>query len=300
MSILNMPNDGLFNVLIVLTRALVHLGAMQRDDLLKACGNDLDVIDSKQLGQTLNRWIEFGLFVSEGGKIGIHGSYRARLGKTADIAETRLPKVLREIAFAPENNARFWSSEENKAADLCRGLSWILAQNVYGIDTSSHAPINKLEGEQVSDTNKQIFRNDTRWNGLRTWMTYLGFARSGAPVTMDPTEAIRDTLPEIFGSEKMLSAPAFIERVGEKLPVLDGGIYRLQIEAVLNRQHWLPPSDGYVSTSLSRAIQRLDREGLIVPETKSDSEGGITLVGANERIWRTITHIRLLPAGKGK
>ncbi|MGE9115738.1 protein DpdG, partial [Escherichia coli] len=89
----------------------------------------------------------------------------------------RLPKVLRTIALAPENNLRFFEAEENKSADLNRGLSWILAQDIYTIDTSSHARIEALEGSQVADKAKRMLQNDTRWNGLRTWMIYLGFAR---------------------------------------------------------------------------------------------------------------------------
>jgi hypothetical protein len=131
-------------------------------------------------------------------------------------------------------------------------------------------------------------------------MTYLGFARGGAQLTIDPTEALRDMLPDIFGSAETLPAPIFIKQAAEKLPVLDGGAYRLQLEAVLNPQNWVRPPDGHVSTSLSRAIQRLDQEGMIATEVKSDSEGGITLIGAEGRAWRTMTHVRRLPTRKGK
>ena len=299
-SILNMPSDGLFNVLIVLTRAIVRFGAMSRNELLKACGADLEIVDPKQLNQTLIRWTELGLFSTEDASVAICEPYRGRLGKGVDSAEARLPKITREIALAPQNNKRFWEAEENKSSDLCRGLSWILAQDVYRTDTGSHAKIAAIEGAQVTDVNRRIFQNDTRWNGLRTWMVYLGFARSGTQVTIDPTEALRDMLPDIFQSAETLPAPNFIKLAAERLPVLDGGAYRVQLEAVLNRQSWVPPAAGHVSTSLSRAIQRLDREGMIAAEQRSDSESGITLVGAERRTWRTVTHVRRLPVGKGK
>ena len=45
MSVLNMPSDGLFNVLIVLVRAAVRLGPKRREDLLTACGADLSMVD---------------------------------------------------------------------------------------------------------------------------------------------------------------------------------------------------------------------------------------------------------------
>lgn len=295
-----MPSDGLFNVLVVLSRAIVRFGARGRDDLLKVCGGDLEFLDAKQLNQTLNRWTELGLFSSEGGLVAIREPYGAQLGKSADKAETRLPMIVREIALAPQNNERFWESEENRSADLSRGLSWILAQDVYRTDTASHGKIAELEGAQVTDVTRRIFQNDTRWNGLRTWMIYLGFARGGAQVTIDPTEALRDILPDIFASSEILPAPIFIQQAAAMLPVLDGGAYRAQLEAVLNPQTWTSPPDGHLSTSLSRAVQRLDREGMIVTEFRSDTGGGATLIGASGRAWRTMTHVRHLAGRKSK
>ncbi len=74
-----MPSDGLFNVLIVLTRALVRLGPKPRGELLKACGSDLDAVDPKHLNQSLTRWTELGLFAAEDGVIALGEPYRSRL-----------------------------------------------------------------------------------------------------------------------------------------------------------------------------------------------------------------------------
>ncbi len=295
-----MPSDGLFNVLIVLVRASVRLGAKPRQDLLRACGAELSIVDAKQLNQTLTRWTELGLFEINEGRVATAERYRGQLGRNADFAEARLRKIVRGIALAPENNSRFWESEENRSADLSRGLSWILAQNIYSVDTSSHAKIQPLENDQISDLSKRIFQNDTRWNGLRTWMVYLGFGRPGAQVTIDPTEALRDVLPEIFDDRPALFAGEFVSRAAEILPVLDGGRYRKQMEEILNPVVWVAPIEGRISTSLSRAIQRLEREGLIAAEQRSDSEGGIVLQGTGSQAWREMTHIRLLMPNKVK
>ncbi|MFK4583662.1 protein DpdG [Bradyrhizobium ottawaense] len=294
-----MPSDGLFNVLIVLTRTLVRLGPKSRSELLKACGAELDAVDPKHLNQSLMRWTELGLFAAEDGVIALCEPYRSLLWN-ADIAEARLPKVVRGIALAPDNNARFWDAEENRSADFSRGLSWILAQDVYALDTSSHQRVAALESTQVADHAKRMLQNDTRWNGLRTWMLYLGFARGGAQVTIDPTEAVRDVLPSIFGQDETLLAPIFVERAANALPVLDGGAYRLKIEEVLKDSSWTRPGEGHLSTAFSRAIQRLDREGLIAAEKKSDSEDGIMLMGVDQRPWRSMTHIRRIQAKKRK
>ncbi|MDQ2102190.1 protein DpdG [Azospirillum isscasi] len=300
MSILNMPSDGLFNVAVVLVRALVRFGPRPRDELLLSCGFGVDAIDPAQLTRTLNRWTELGLFAAEGAMVTLREPYRAELGKAPDIAERRLPKVMRMIALAPENNLRFWEAEENKSADLSRGLSWILAQDVYTLDTGSHSKIQALEAKQVADKSRCMLQNDTRWNGLRTWMIYLGFARGGPQVTVDPTHALREALPDIFGDERVLPARVFVDRVAQALPVFDSGAYRRQVEGTLTGPSWTPPPDGMLSTSFSRAIKRLDHEGLVAAEQRSDTEDGVSLVGANQRRWRRMTHVRRILDDKGE
>jgi hypothetical protein len=291
-SILNMPSDGLFNVLIVLSRALVRFGPKPRAELLKACGSEVAAIDAKQLSQTLNRWTECGLFSVENLLVSLNEPHRSRLGKIPDLAEARLPAVARDIALAAENNERFWEAEENRSADLSRGLAWILAQDIYEVETGSHTKVATFEREQVADLSKHILQNDTRWNGLRTWMLFLGFARGGTQVSIDPTVALRDALPRLLDERETIPATLFVERAAQVLPVLDGGAYRLKVEEILLGSSWKRPPDGQLSTSFSRAIQRLDRAGLIATEKKSDSEQGVTLTGANQRPWHSFTHIR--------
>ena len=137
MSILNQASDGLFNVLIVLVRALVRFGPRKRENLIPACGGAAEAFDISQLTRTLNRWTELGLFGEDNGATIIAEPYRSALGKNADDAEARLPKVARAVALLPANNARFWESEEAKSADLSRGVAWMLAQDVYALDVNS-------------------------------------------------------------------------------------------------------------------------------------------------------------------
>ena len=129
-------------------------------------------------------------------------------------------------------------------------------------------------------------------------MLYLGFARESMRWGVDPTEALRDMLPDIFGSSRELTGPAFVERTASVLPVLDGGAYRMQVEACLKERAWPRPRAGCLSSSLSRAIQRLDREGAITLSNRSDTEGVVTLNGTNMRTWREVSHVALPPARK--
>ncbi|TCM76584.1 hypothetical protein EV291_1091, partial [Rhizobium sp. BK068] len=293
MSLLNQASDGLFNVLIVLVRTLVRFGPKCREDLILACGGAADACDTSQLTRTLNRWTELGLFGEESGSVIIAEPYRSALGKNPEEAEDRLPRVARRVALQSANNVRFWESEGAKSADLSRGVAWMLAQDVYTLDASLDR-LAELEGRQLLDSGVQkIVQNNTRWNGLKTWMLYLGFARDGMQWVVDPTQALREVLPEVFDSNRELSAPAFVARAAAALPVLDGGVYRVQVEGALKESAWPRLRAGLVSSSLSRAIQRLDHEGLITLSNRSDTEGVVSLTGSNARTWRDVSHVAL-------
>ncbi|TIN77513.1 protein DpdG [Mesorhizobium sp.] len=298
MSVLNQASDGLYTVLIVLVRAIVRFGPRSREELILACGGAVDAVDTSQLTQTLNRWTELGLLSQEEGLVNIAEPYRSGLGKTADSAEARLPRTVRTVAMLPQNNERFWEREKSRSADLSRAVAWMLAQDVYKLN-GNVKNLAVLEEAQIVDSSKQtIGRNDTRWNGLKAWMIYLGFARDGMQWVVDPTDALRDALPDIFASSRELAGPAFVERAAAVLPVLDGGAYRTQVEASLRDSAWPRPRAGLLSSSLSRAIQRLDREGAITLAKGSDPEGVVTLTGSNMRTWREVSHVAMAPTGK--
>ena len=291
MSVLNQASDGQFNVLITLVRAAVRFGPRERSDLFALCGADAPGVDASRLRGTLLRWTELGLFELHDERVALREPHRSRLGKDAGKAEDRLPSVAREIALAVENNQRFWEPLGNKSADLTRGLSWMLAQDVYTLETSSHSRIQDLESSQIPDLSRRMMQNDTRWTGLKAWMIYLGFGRGEAAFTVDPTVAVRDSLYAIFPDTKPLPAREFLSRAAEILPVLDQGAYRLMVEETLRNSAWSPLDDNKLSTSLSRAIERLVHGGELAMEQRADAQNGLQLTGVNGRIWRSFTHI---------
>lgn len=300
MTVLNRTNDGLFNVLIVLVRTLVRFGPQSRENLIRACGGDFCTEEKNQLAQTLTRWTQLGLFGIDDEKVVLAPTHLPQLGKTADAAESRLPYVARSIALSKINNERFWVGDGAKCADLSRGMAWILAQDVYLLDSNTKGLLN-LESKQLKDSAKQkIFQNERDLPALREWMLYLGFARESMQWVVDPTEALREVLPEIFGSGRELTGPAFVERAASVLPVLDGGAYRTQVEEALKERSWPQPRVGCLSSSLSRAIQRLDREGVVTLANRSDTEGVVTLTGTSKRTWREVSHVALPSAKKDR
>ncbi len=289
MTILNTASDGFFNVLIVLHRTLSHHGAMHRDRLLGLCapGPHEDV---KRLRETLLRWTQLGLFKeSDDGKLSLD---------RVDKDPKRLPSICRQLLFSESNNQNFWDNERTLAADFTRALAFILSQDIYANEFGAHAQVQALEQRQVRDENRRMLQNDVRWNGLRFWGDYLGFFWVDQRRWPDPTAAIRDELSEVFGNQNELSAADFIARLAERLPVLDDGRYRLQIEDILDPSEWPRPTrPDLLSTSLSRSLWRLSQPGgPLRLDMRADAGSGRTLQRARGHAWQSFTHVLLAGA----
>lgn len=286
MTILNTASDGLPNILIVLHRTVVKHGPLDESRLIQLC-SPTEPPKQDLLGNTLRRWKQLGLFKSG-------GNDKLTLDKS-DKDPERLPAICRRLLFIDENNQRFWDNEGTRAADFTRALAFILAQDIYVNEFGTHPKVEKLEQDQFRDETRRLLQNNTRWNGLRHWARYLGFFWEDQRLWPDPTAAIREELPEVFNKKNELSAQDFITRLGERLPVLDGGRYRLEIEAVLEPAEWQPPKrPDLLSTSLSRALWRLSRPGgALRLEKRADAGDGRTLQRTGGRDWQAFTHVLL-------
>jgi len=116
MSILNRTNDGFFNILLVVYHTVLESGAIDKDTLLKRC-SPLP-IDTKDVNNTLKRWIELGLFVvskeDNNQKITIPEEYRLKKKQPSCVILNNLPKILRKIVFLEENNNKFGMQKNRK------------------------------------------------------------------------------------------------------------------------------------------------------------------------------------------
>ena len=201
-------------------------------------------------------------------------------------------RVLREFVFAERLNTNLWESEggtrdltrapsQEGARDLTRALSWYLVQDVYdapgrwdqepdGLDS-----VATVQGRQLKD-HERVIGNDTRWGAFTRWAPYLGFAwlhevKGKRMLVPDPSAAIRDTLSQVFDQEAVLILPAFVERLASRLPVLDGGTYRIEVEKRINRSQLRIYDEDSVSTSLAHALLSLQDEGKIRLENRADA-----------------------------
>jgi hypothetical protein len=288
MTILNIANDGFFNVLIALHRTLATHGPMERERLQGLCSPGSDA-DANRPRQTLLRWTQLGLFKeTKDGKLALDKAYRD---------PNLLPSICRRLLFKDENNQSFWDSEGTLAADFTRAMAFVLSQDIYAGDFDAHAQVQALERRQLKDESRRVLQNDVRWNGLRFWGDYLGFFWVDQRRWPDPTSAIREDLKMVFGNQKELSAQDFTFRLAEHLPVVDGGRYRIEIENVLDPAEWhRPDRSELLSTSLSRALWRLCQPGGPIQfESRADAGDIRVLQRAGGRDWQKFSHVLLRP-----
>ncbi|WP_316234547.1 protein DpdG [Bradyrhizobium sp. SZCCHNR1020] len=292
MTILNMPSDGSFNVLMVLFRALKEVGPMGDEELREYCGGAL-AEKPERLRHTLNRWTALGLFRIKGdGAVDLGEGLE--FGKQKEATTAELAGLVRKVIFYESNNDNFWDSEKCACADLTRGLAWLLAQDIYTTEVGKTVAIQALESEQLTDLDRRLVRNSNRLEALRVWGLSLGFLWNEDAPLIDPTEAVGEELERIFSGSSELSATQLQNRIAAIFPVMDGGKYRVAVEKELNQATWAgPPGEEYLSTSLSRALWRLNDEGRIALEHRADAGDVRVLQGAKGRQWMKFSHARI-------
>ncbi len=297
MSLLNMPSDGMPNVLVALYRYLLATGPTPATKLIDVCAPD-GVCRQDRAKATLNTWTKLGFFEREDDTVrlapGLPAPVRDR--KTGeDELRPALRQTLRELVLRADNNEPLWGPE-GRAADFTRGLAWCLAMDPLRLHGNGYDPVNRLELDTLP-TDREVFRNDTRWNGFKVWTVFLGFgwlARfpKAGTLVVDPTPAVRDALSDVFAGAAEATQRDFFARLREQLPVLDGGTYRTDVESKLTRTAWQPPGTGQVSASLSLALLRLRNEGVIAFADRDDPAAGrAVLTGRGGRVLTAASHV---------
>ena len=301
MSILNLASDGLPSVLITLARLVAQSKSMARDDLISISmpppclvGDDKDI--TKHIRNTLSRWTQLGLFLEDCDRIRLSNDLRR--GESLDQFTNRLPMICRNLLLCLDQCEPMWSSDGTEkttgtTADVCRALAWLLSQDIYSLPTSSDH-LERIASEQVKP-GYFIFINKERLPGFRAWAKFLGFAVGDGP-SCDITEAVQSELFEIIKVGEMVSASEFLARLASRLPVIDSGSYRKEVEKILRPEKWSSPPVGQLSTALSFALRRLQKQGVISLSTLADAGSRMTLTRQGGQVWESFTHVSLLRA----
>lgn len=284
MTIVNPPNDGLYPELISLYRAIAYSGKIDMNAIIDLCTPGTQGYKNRLRG-TLRRWTTLGLFELEEEQVQISKRFIKKQKESIDELTSRLPSVCRALVFEPSNCLPLWGESAGVAADFVRGAAWLLAQNSYNFPTTWENYAEDIHNEQFRKGEKLV-ENNARWTGLRFWMRYLGFATGdNDSFQIDPTIAIKEELPLIFGNRFDLSANEFIMALAFKLPVLDYGQYRQLVEDELNHTYWRQPEKVHLSISLSLALRRLALDNTIRLEGRADAGTSYRLTDRNYRTW---------------
>jgi hypothetical protein len=303
MALLN-PPQILPNVARVLFRALQAAEGFElsREELAKAVApaalprgeGATPGEGSKGFDDTLSACVTIGLLQRDGDAIRLHPdlpeSARDRRRRDNDLQVLMRDLVLRESV-----NYGLWDSTEG-ARDLTRALAWYMAQNPLRPPGPWNEPtgVDVVQERQFA-AGERVFSNDTRWGAFDRWMTFLGFGRhlprdSKVVLVPDPTEVLRHVMPSVLSQERQ-EIGSVIEELGRRMPVLDGGSYRREVEARM-RPEAVQSSAESLSPSLTHALLRLRDAHAIVLEDLADAPLKIRLPdGFGPE--RTITHASL-------
>lgn len=114
---------------------------------------------------------------------------------------------------------------------------------------------------QPDDEGRTGTFNDTRWEVWVRWVTAIGLGFPGprgiAPFLPVPARRVQEVLGRWDPGE--LEARAFLRRLSQELPYLDGGA---RYDVALRRERKRPAGD-HVSWALTQALRQLHREGRI-------------------------------------
>src|SRR5262249_35830757 len=103
-------------------------------------------------------------------------------------------------------------------------------------------------------------------NAFSRWAIFLGFVKRDvingrAGIAPDPTTAVRDTISRL-PITSTIDLPDFITSLSDKLPVIDSGRYRAEVESNLLASGSDSQGD-LLSSSLSHALLRLQDSGFL-------------------------------------
>jgi len=269
---------------------------MKKEKLLALCA-PASITDQVMAKTTLRRWTQIGLFHEDDEHIRFSDDLPTKFSKRS-YTLVEVSETLRQLIYATQNNERFWEKEKNQSADMCRLTAWMLAQDVHWFRPSNFQQADDLYMKQINmDGVERQFTNSTRWNGFTSWGTFLGFGgyetgRASGEFIIDPTSAIKKQVMTLLPRRTELPVKDFLNKLAELVPVIDGGVYRREVEDKCREEEWKSPKVSDISTSLSRALLRLRSQGVIRLEKLSDSDSQVRLIGRGGSVVQSVTHVQ--------
>ena len=177
--------------------------------------------------------------------------------------DSLLPNTLANLFFASDN--------DKQDEDLGLVCAWYLAQDIYQSPSNWEQIQKQISKQQVGNFLNNT--NDTRHGQMDYWMSYLGLAWGHAlnkkRVTIpDPTVYLKRNLSYLFDQKgETILLREFIKRLAQHCTLFETGHFREEIEQKIGQR-----DTNYLSTTTAFALFRLQDEGYIKLDRKSDAE----------------------------
>lgn len=284
MSIINNAHAGSqIRILCLIDRVLIRrkkLTPIDRPELIETCRPE-NLPNSegaqKRFVENLDFWLEEGLWQKDGDNIS---------SQETGGTEWNFPHRILSLIIKQHTSKDILQG--NRIEPFLRTITTLLCQDQFTFqgqhrnNTSLETPANIAAAINSRLPDNLSINASNEANTLRDWGLFLGLLEPfGKGCITDPTRAISPFLSELFAKNKELSIRDFISTLAERLPMLDGGIYRQVIEPLLEVNGWQPPLNNRVSASLSHALLRLEADHQLTLDQPSDDSRSMVLLNTD-------------------
>lgn len=236
--------------------------------------------------RTIDECVRLQLFIEDGDYLSINPDISELRGDSEDLSRS-LPGTILNLILDIRNT-------ENQ--DLAASFAWYLGQDPLD-PPATWAEFGETLNEQGAAESLKF--NDTRYDNFAYWSRYLGVANmvssptsAGAPeyrLFPDPTDCLRPIIHELLSANSgLLSIAECIQLLSVRCPLFEGGRVR---EVMDNHSPTRQPK--HLSATTSFALLRLEEEGMLAMQLKSDAKALILVDAANRRSVSEISLIRM-------
>ena len=162
---------------------------------------------------------------------------------------------------------RIFQSEGGHNALFARYYAWLLHHSGQNKDknfdtTSPREKAAEYNREMSAESAERQFNHSPKDRNFKNWAIYLGLGHNigGTAVFVPmPTQAIEESLPQIFKKKTDLPPKNFLKALAEVAPFLDGGKIYLEVSKMLGKSE----KSETVSPAVSAALRILHDESHI-------------------------------------
>ena len=254
-------------------------------------GEDGNKSGSEQIRKTINEAESIGIVTSHEDSVKLNDSFSKWDGNTnKDFVDIIRKQILNESVNTKVSET--WASQLG-ARELTNAIAWYNTIPFHSLKKDnkeivklqsasfgSQSPFQETDSDgKTTDISTWPLTRNERLPAFKNWCVFLGFGWFGPKndvLIPDPTIAIESVLRNIFEEEKELSAKKFRIRLGNSLPVLEGGKYLKLVEANYSEEKSDAVENNTIdfSQATSFALLTLQERKLVKFDSVADGSSG--------------------------